>query len=95
MELIGSFDPLTSLLSYRVSFAKPAAAALDAVVIRRSDAAGIRVLKRVLGPGMTSATGSLRLLGADLDAFHAGRVTLALFTVAGVAPVAEVRLQPR
>ena len=87
-----TFDPLTSDLAFNVRVAPAAAARLQAVVIRRSDSAGTRVIQRVMGPAMTNGSGHLRLTGADLAAFHAGRVTLATFTSAGAGPVAEVPL---
>ena len=88
-----TFDPLTSDLAFRVRVAPAGAARLQAVVIRRVDSAGTRVIHRVMGPAMTNASGHLRLTGADLEAFHAGRVTLATFTSAGAGPVAEVPLK--
>jgi hypothetical protein len=64
-------------------------------VIRRTDGAGTRVIRRVLGPDMPQAGGWTRLLGLDLDAFHAGRVTMAVFTTQGAVPAAEVALKAR
>ena len=55
--------------------------------------AGTRVIRRVLGPGMPSAGGWTRLLGLDLDAFHAGRLSMAVFTSKGAVPAAEVALK--
>ena len=54
------------------------------------DATGTRVIRRILGPDMHEAGGWMRLLGLDLDAFRAGRVTMAVFSTTGVEPVAEV-----
>jgi amidase len=87
-----TFDPLTSDLSFSVRVASAGAEQMQAVVIRRADGNGTRVIQRVMGPAMTNGSGHLRLTGADLAAFHAGRVTLAMFTSAGVGPVAEVPL---
>ena len=47
------------------------------------------MIKRILGPEMLQATGTIRLLGDDLDAFGAGRITLAVFGSIGADPVAE------
>jgi amidase len=82
-----TFDPLTSDLSFSVRVASAGAEQMQAVVIRRADGNGTRVIQRVMGPAMTNGSGHLRLTGADLAAFHAGRVTLAMF-----GPVAEVPL---
>ncbi|MBI5600404.1 MAG: hypothetical protein HY944_02430 [Gemmatimonadetes bacterium] len=49
----------------------------------------------MLGPGMPAAGGWMRLLGLDLAAFHAGRVTMAVFTTQGAEPAADVALQAR
>ena len=87
-----SFDPLTSELSFDVRTAPALATNVQAVVLRRSDSAGSRVIQRVLGPAMTSASGRLRLTGADLTAFHAGRLTLAVFAGSGADASAEVAL---
>ena len=94
-----TFRPTTSQLGYTVRLSGAKVGDVLAVVIRRSDAPAAdgarvpsRVLKRLLGPEMTQASGSLRLLGDDLDAFRAGRLTLALFGAAGATPLAEVRV---
>jgi hypothetical protein len=92
-----TFNPVTSELAYSVKLSGAKADDVAAVVIRRFDAAlsgaaaHSRVIKRVLGPQMTAAAGTLRLLGDDLDAFKAGRLTLALFGSAGADPIAEVK----
>jgi hypothetical protein len=90
-----SFDPVTSELFFDVHLGAPAVATAQAVVLRRADATGTRVIQRVLGPSMTVATGRVRLLGADLEAFRAGRLTMALFTSASDAPAAEVAVIAR
>jgi hypothetical protein len=89
---------VTSELSYALNVSGTKAAEITAVVIRRVDAGGVlaapqrRVIQRVLGPEMQSASGALRLAGDDLDAFKTGRLTLAVFGSAGADPIAEVRL---
>lgn len=91
------FDPLKSLLWYRADLKGTKRAAVSAVVLRRYDAGTTghdlgpsRVIKRVLGPDMSSGAGTVRLLGDDLDAFRAGRLRLALFgSEATLTPVAE------
>lgn len=89
-----TFDPLTSELTFRVRTTPATAATVQAVVIRRVDGIGTRVIQRVMGPAMRTGEGRVRLLGADLDAFRAGRLTMALFTSDGAAPTAEVALKP-
>jgi hypothetical protein len=89
------FEPLSSDLSYTVQLSPALQRSVTAIVIRRTDAAGTRVIRRVLGPGMPAAGGWTRLLGLDLDAFHAGRVTMAVFTTQGASPAAEVALKAR
>jgi len=89
------FEPMSSDLSYVVRVAPAARKHVTAVVIRRTDGAGTRVIRRVLGADMPQAGGWTRLLGLDLDAFHAGRVTMAVFTTQGVGPSAEVALKAR
>jgi hypothetical protein len=41
---------------------------------------------------MMAGSGRLRLLGDDLVAFRAGRLTMAVFGSAGADPVAEVTI---
>jgi hypothetical protein len=86
------FEPMSSDLSYTVQLSPALQRDVTAIVIRRTDGAGTRVIRRVLGPGMASAGGWTRLLGLDLDAFHAGRVSMAVFTSKGPSPAAEVTL---
>jgi len=89
-----SYDPLSSDLSYTVRATPKAAATLQAVVLRRKDATGIRVIRRVLGPEMRAAGGWIRLLGVDLTAFRAGGLSLAVFGGRGADPIAEVAVSP-
>jgi Asp-tRNA(Asn)/Glu-tRNA(Gln) amidotransferase A subunit family amidase len=90
-----SYDPLSSDLSYTVRSTSTASTTLQAAVLRRKDADGVRVIRRVLGPEMRSAGGWIRLLGADLAAFRAGRLSLAVFGDHGADPIAEVAVAPR
>lgn len=89
------FEPMSSDLSYTVQLSPALQRSVTAIVIRRADGAGTRVIRRLLGPGMPAAGGWTRLLGLDLAAFHAGRVTMAVFTTQGAGPAAEVALQAR
>ena len=88
-----TFDPLTSELAFRVQAASFAPGALQAVVIRRVDSAGPRVIQRLLGPGMPSAAGSLRVHGVNLDALHAGKLTLAVLVSTGDGLAGEAPLK--
>ncbi|MCX5756015.1 MAG: amidase family protein [Gemmatimonadetes bacterium] len=95
-----TFNQTTSELSYRMRVTGARAATVQAVVVRRADAAGVgatalgqrRVINRALGPGMASGTGTIRLLGDDLTAFLAGRLSLAVFGDSGADPIAEVQI---
>ncbi|MHB0964527.1 MAG: amidase family protein, partial [Gemmatimonadaceae bacterium] len=89
------FEPLSSDLSYTVQLSPALQHDVTAVVIRRTDGSGTRVIRRVLGPGMPQAGGWTRLLGLDLEAFHAGRVTMAIFTTGSTTPIAEVAVTAR
>ena len=96
-----TFDAATSELAWTIRVGAAGAGAADvqavvqAVVLRRWDAAPAsrsgmrRVVHRALGPGMVSASGRMRLLGAELDAFRSGRLTVATFGSAGAEPIAE------
>ena len=88
------FEPLSSDLSYTVRLTPAARRGISAVVLRRTDATGSRVIRRVLGPGMAEAGGWVRLLGLDLVAFHAGGITMAVFGNDSAKPVAEVPVRP-
>ena len=74
-----TFDPLTSDLAYAVDVTPSHAAQLTAIEIRRSDASGFRVIRRVSGPSMPGGAGRVHLAGVELDAFRAGQITLATF----------------
>lgn len=97
-----TFNPVTSELDYSLTVAGPE---ITAVVLRRSDvvrtasgalvpapAAALRVVHRMAGPAMASASGTLRLLGDDLDAFRAGALAMAVFTTRGADPIATMVL---
>ena len=98
-----TFDAPTSELSYSIRTSGGQAAMIQAVVIRRADASGTdasgfgqrRVINRALGPGMASGTGKIRLLGDDLEAFRAGRLSVAVFGGSGADPIAEVQISAR
>lgn len=89
------YEPMSSDLSFMVEVPAQLRGQVTAVVLRRSDATGVRVLRRLLGPEVAAAGGWTRLLGLDLDAFHAGRLTLAVFTAAAAEPAAEVAVRAR
>ena len=90
-----SYDPLSSDLGYTNRATPNASATRQAVVLRRKDAGGIRVIRRVLGPEMRAAGGWIRLPGADLAADRAGGLSLAVFGECGADPIAEVAVSPR
>ena len=50
------------------------------------------VSARLLGPGQSSGIGSFPLTYADRVAFESGRLTVAMYTGAGVEPV-EVKVE--
>jgi Asp-tRNA(Asn)/Glu-tRNA(Gln) amidotransferase A subunit family amidase len=103
-----TFNPTTSELAYSARPMGVNNAKVTAVVIRRTDVARgadgrvigpaaqgqKRVIARLLGPEMISASGKLRLLGVDLEAYRAGALSVAVFTDAGADPVAEVPILP-
>lgn len=89
------FEPLSSDLSFTLQLSPALQRDVVAIVLRRKDEAGTRVIRRLLGPGMPAAGGWTRLLGLDLEAFHAGRITMAVFTTKSVVPAAEVALKAR
>ena len=74
---------------------------VQAVVLRRVDEAAVstsgvaqrRVINRMLGPQMTASSGTLRLVGTELAAYHAGLLSMAVFGNAGADPVAEVSIR--
>ncbi|MEP6619049.1 MAG: amidase family protein [bacterium] len=88
-----TFNPLTSDLAFDVHAAPAVSAKVQAIVIRRTDAGGIRVIQRIAGPDMANGSGHVVLSGLDLDAFKAGRVSLAVFTSDSVAPLAEAAIR--
>jgi hypothetical protein len=94
-----TFDPATSTLSYTSRLSGPKAPHVQAVVFRRSDGTGPmapkRVIARISGPDMPTASGTLRLLGVDLEAFSAGLLSVAVFGDATADPLAEVRIGPK
>jgi Asp-tRNA(Asn)/Glu-tRNA(Gln) amidotransferase A subunit family amidase len=94
-----TFDPATSTLSYASRLSGPTAPHVQAVVFRRADGTGPgapkRVIARIAGPDMPTASGMLRLLGVDLEAFSAGLLSVAVFGNATADPLAEVRIVPR
>jgi Asp-tRNA(Asn)/Glu-tRNA(Gln) amidotransferase A subunit family amidase len=50
----------------------------------------VRVISRLLGPGMSTASGTLPLSYADRAAYEAGRLSVALYTSDAGAPIEQV-----
>jgi amidase len=94
-----TFDPATSVLTYSARATGTKASSVQAVVLRRADGTSTtapkRVINRLLGPDMGSATGKMRLLGDELAAFRSGRISVAVFGDAGADPIGERALSPR
>jgi amidase len=94
-----TFNPATSELAFTARATGTKAASVQAVVLRRSDGMSLstqkRVINRMLGPDMGSATGKMRLLGDDLEAYKAGRLSIAVFGDAGAEPIGEKAIAPR
>ncbi len=100
-----TFNALTSELRYTVRVTGTQGATtqsvVQAVVLRRVDETAVgttgvtqrRVINRMLGPQMTAASGTLRLVGTELAAYHAGLLSMAVFGNAGADPVAEVSIK--
>jgi Asp-tRNA(Asn)/Glu-tRNA(Gln) amidotransferase A subunit family amidase len=94
-----TFDATRGELKYSAHSMGTNATDLQAVVIRRWDkspeskSSPRRVIHRMLGPDMISGAGVVRLFGDDLEAFKAGRLTLAVFGSTGIEPLAEVVIQ--
>jgi hypothetical protein len=94
-----TFDPATSVLSFTARTSGVKATTIQAVVLRRADGTSPtspkRVITRILGPEMASGTGRMRLLGDDLVAFQAGRLSVAVFGDSGANPLGERAVAPR
>jgi amidase len=73
-----SYDQARSTLAYTVRVSGSAARHVQAVVLRRTDAAGSRVIHRLSGPGDTSASGIVPLSPAEVHALMSGRVQLSI-----------------
>ncbi len=86
------FDALRSELHYEVTILASAMRGSQAVVLRRTDATGVgggaprvRVVQRLVGPGVTSASGVIPLGELDRRALGAGR--LGILHVTADAPL--------
>jgi Asp-tRNA(Asn)/Glu-tRNA(Gln) amidotransferase A subunit family amidase len=86
------FDALRSELHYQVNVVASVAHRSQAVVLRREDASGagggerrVRVVQRLIGPGMASATGVITLGELDRRALDEGR--LGILHVTSDAPL--------
>lgn len=92
------YDAPLSMLRWSVTTAGSAPGEVAAVVLRRTNAdsstiipAGSqRVVARLLGPGMRTASGTLVLSGTERRALLDGRLTLAMYDRAGNAPTEVV-----
>jgi hypothetical protein len=75
------FDQLRNDLAYDVRVTGVPAERIQAVVLRRGDAARPAfVVQRLLAPGVPAGAGTLALGGADRKALLEGRLILAVFT---------------
>jgi len=89
------YDASTSALRWSVTVTGAAPGDVQAVVLRRTNAVASatipaqssRVIARLLGPGMRSASGLLPLSGTERRAWLDGRMTLALYGPASNAPI--------
>jgi Asp-tRNA(Asn)/Glu-tRNA(Gln) amidotransferase A subunit family amidase len=91
------YDPLRSELRFDVQVSGAAPAAVRALVLRRADndsAHTSRVVQRLLGPGMTRASGAVTLGGVDRRALLDGRLVLSLLVAGDGAKVADARILP-
>jgi Asp-tRNA(Asn)/Glu-tRNA(Gln) amidotransferase A subunit family amidase len=76
-----TYDPVTAALGWDVAVRSPEAAKVQAVVLLRRDVAGrSRVMQRLSGPNVLSASGTTTLGPADREALFGGRVHLTLVT---------------
>lgn len=89
------YEPLSSDLSFRLNVPPALRGSVAAVVLRRADNSGTRVIRRLLGPDMPAVGGWTRLLGLDLDALRAGRLTMAVYSNTSAMPMGEVSLRAR
>jgi len=93
-----TYDAPTSTLRWSVAVTGRAPDDVQAVVLRRSNAAAsatvpaqsVRVIARLVGPHMRTASGALVLGGAERRALAAGRVTLALYRRSAVTTTESV-----
>lgn len=98
-RLQGSFslDLPRGTLRYLVSTAEIGAADVHAIVLQRRGS-GTRpnaIVRRLSGPGVASAEGTLALSAADLDDLLAGRIELALYTADRPLGVVRLALAPK
>jgi Asp-tRNA(Asn)/Glu-tRNA(Gln) amidotransferase A subunit family amidase len=86
-----TLDRVSGTLRYDVALRGIAAARVQAVTLRRRDAAGrARVVQRLVGPVSTSGGGTMVLTASDRDALDNGDLLLTLITVD--RPAVEVRV---
>ncbi len=81
-----TYDAPANQVRYDVTVTGIAATNLQAVVLRRAPTGGVGapVIHRMAGPGMLRATGVFPLSGQDRAALLDGRLSVALFTSAGM-----------
>ena len=90
--------PLSALVLRRTGDAGRISGPISGAVVGGTTSASIaipagasRVSARLLGPGQRAGSGSFPLTYADRVAFETGRLTVAMYTGAGVEPV-EVKV---
>jgi YD repeat-containing protein len=93
-----TYDAPLNVLRWSVSLSGAAPDAVQAVVLRRTNATGTatipaqstRVIARLLGPGMHSASGTLTLSDIERRALADGRISLALYDRSNTATEVKV-----
>ena len=87
------FDPSRSTLHFGVSVTGVPASRVQAVVLRRRDSDGrARVVHRLSGPEMSTASGTVTLTAIDRDALSRGQIVLTLVATDTVAAEATLAM---
>ena len=89
-----TFDATTNKLAYTVTVTGDAER-VHAVVLRRVDSTRTRVIHRLSGPGVSSASGSVSLSAANNRALKDGRLVLSIVTDDRDPKISDVRVQLR
>lgn len=95
-----AWDAVHNSLTWSLALSERAQRTTQAIVLRRINAdstrlgptGSTRVISRLLGPGMRSASGALALNGFERRALHEGRLRLAIYGASNAPPV-EVALR--